>query len=394
MTKSIVVATAALFVHVFGLFALNRRIEPFMYNFYVISWWSYIFFLDALLSLKLRRFLIINRRLPHLALISCAFWCAFELINLRLKNWFYINIPDWGYMRYFGYAVAFGTVIPGIYLAKEVIHRAIGDLPVRPVSFKPRMSTLVTLGFLILLLVLLFPRFLFALTWVFLIPIMDVVNYRLGHTSFIREMAEGRAGAIVSTLLAGMACGFLWEVWNYWAISKWVYSVPLFEDVKLFEMPILGYLGFAFFAIETIAFLNFFNEVNFVRTHAWTATLVAIIFSLGTFGLIERHTVFSNLTRIQRLQFISKAKREQLEKQGARYSYAIDRSILNLEESEFLDLVELKGLGLNHALQLKEKGIHNKTNLSRLSPGDLCAMIHEREERRCRVYVKAAGGHR
>lgn len=363
-----------------------------MYNFYVISWWSYIFFLDALLSLKLRRFLVINRRLPYLALMSCAFWCVFELINLRLKNWYYINIPDWGYIRYFGYVVAFGTVIPGIYITKELIHRAVGDLHVRPVSFKHRLSALFISGFLILVLVLLFPQFLFALTWVFLIPIMDVVNYRLGHTSFIGEMEEGRAGGVVSTLLAGMACGFLWEVWNYWAISKWVYSVPLFEDVKLFEMPVLGYLGFAFFAVETIAFFNFLNGVKVSKARACTASLVAILFSLGTFALIERQTVFSHLTRIERLEFISEPKRVLLKKQGVSYSYAIDRSILDPDENELLDVVELKGLGLDRALRLKEKGIHNKAGLSGLSPGSLCAMIHEQENRRCRVYIKAAGG--
>jgi hypothetical protein len=392
VTKSIGVAAGALFFHAFGFFALSRRVEPFMYNFYIISWWSYIFFLDAVLSFKRNGFLIVNRRLPFLVLMSSAFWCIFELVNLRVKNWFYINIPDNGWIRYLGYLIAFGTVIPGIYVTKGAIHRIVGDFRITPISLRHLLSPLLVSGFVILALVLLFPQFLFALAWVFLIPIMDVFNYRQGYTSFIGEMEQGRAGGIISTILAGIVCGFLWEAWNYWAVSKWVYTVPLFEDVKLFEMPVLGYLGFAFFAVEAIAFFNFFNEVELFKTHAWVAASVALIFSLGAFSLMERHTVFSHLANVDQLQFISAASRAYLEKEGVRSSYAIDRSILSAAENQFLDMVELKGLGLDHALQLKEEGIDSVAELSKLSPARMCAIIDEPEKRRCNFYTKAAGG--
>ncbi len=45
----------------------------------------------------------------------------------------------------------------------------------------------------------------------------------------------------------------LWEFWNYWAATKWTYTVPYLGDVKIFEMPILGYLGFPPFALECYA---------------------------------------------------------------------------------------------------------------------------------------------
>jgi hypothetical protein len=122
---------------------------------------------------------------------------------------------------------------------------------------------------------------------------VDVINYRAGHTSFIRDLEEGKAGGIIATILGGMACGFLWEIWNYWAISKWVYTVPWFEDVKLFEMPLLGYLGFGLFAVETIAFFNFFKEGRFFRSHGSLAVSAAVICCLCSFPLIERYTVVS-----------------------------------------------------------------------------------------------------
>jgi len=42
----------------------------------------------------------------------------------------------------------------------------------------------------------------------------------------------------------------LWEFWNYWARGKWHYSVPIMEHLKIFEMPVPGYLGFPAFALE------------------------------------------------------------------------------------------------------------------------------------------------
>ena len=40
----------------------------------------------------------------------------------------------------------------------------------------------------------------------------------------------------------------LWEFWNYWAGAKWHYSVPIMENLKIFEMPVPGHLGFPAFA--------------------------------------------------------------------------------------------------------------------------------------------------
>ena len=51
-------------------------------------------------------------------------------------------------------------------------------------------------------------------------------------------------------MLGGLLCGFMWEFWNYWAGSKWTYTIPFFGNYKVFEMPILGFLGFIPFALE------------------------------------------------------------------------------------------------------------------------------------------------
>jgi len=55
----------------------------------------------------------------------------------------------------------------------------------------------------------------------------------------------------------------LWEFWNYWARTKWIYSVPILERFKVFEMPVAGYLGFPAFALEC------FTMYAIVRRAVW-----------------------------------------------------------------------------------------------------------------------------
>ncbi len=60
----------------------------------------------------------------------------------------------------------------------------------------------------------------------------------------------------------------MWEFWNYWAISKWEYDVPYWGHIKLFEMPVLGFLGFMPFIIESLAIYKFVRKLIPVKDKA------------------------------------------------------------------------------------------------------------------------------
>src|SRR6266487_4046275 len=64
---------------------------------------------------------------------------------------------------------------------------------------------------------------------------------------------------LVGLLVAGFICGGLWEAWNFTARTKWIYSVPFFDELKLGEMPVLGFVGFPPFALECYALVNFLS---------------------------------------------------------------------------------------------------------------------------------------
>jgi hypothetical protein len=43
-------------------------------------------------------------------------------------------------------------------------------------------------------------------------------------------------------------------MWNIYAFPKWIYHVPPFEFLYVFEMPLLGYGGYVPFGLELFAF--------------------------------------------------------------------------------------------------------------------------------------------
>jgi len=93
-----------------------------------------------------------------------------------------------------------------------------------------------------------------------------------------------------------LLCGVLWESWNFWSDAKWVYSVPLVDFWHVFEMPLLGYLGFMPFALECYLFWQLFNIIR----NAWAGTgwqtpvtvaALTVIYCVLVFAGIDRMTV-------------------------------------------------------------------------------------------------------
>jgi hypothetical protein len=402
-------------LHLAGYYVLFHKIEPLFYFFYLTAWWSYIFFIDAILAIKTKRFQILNNRLPLLIVISSGFWCLFEIINIRLQNWFYVNLPDEMFYRYTGYLLAYGTVIPALYVTKEFIGTMLGEIRIKPLHVKNYTFYSILLGIIAFLFTCFFPDYFFSLTWIFLALILDGYNYRKGYASFMRDFEEGLATQFVATILSGLLCGLLWEAWNHLSISKWVYSVPFLEDVKIFEMPVPGYIGFLVFGLEAMTFVNFLGGIKSYRvsipfsehgeqegeaptalpregaTRApLIAAMISILFSALSFTLIDRYTVFSCAPKIEDIDFINKEKLNDFKIIGVRTSFGININLLSLQERENLKFLHLKGLGLHNFLKLKKQGIKNISDLSKLDDTALSKILDEDNMRRVRLYIKAA----
>ena len=246
---------AAALVHLLAFLAMLRRIEPIYTHFYSIAWWTYIVFIAGINHRRGNSLLMGQpREFGWLVCFSVPTWLFFEVYNFRLENWQYLGVSEAIYVRWPGYVVAYGTVLPALFETERLL-RNLGLVQVssrRPVRVsRALLIRLLLLGCLTMLAVLLRPEFLFPLVWIGLIFVLDPVVYRFQPESSLLGRAEkGRYGLTIRLMLAGLLCGFLWEFWNYWSGAKWEYTVPYFNSWKVFEMPLLGFLGFLPFALE------------------------------------------------------------------------------------------------------------------------------------------------
>ncbi len=305
---SIVIMSIVAFLFLGSTAAMLRHQEPFFSWYYCFAWWSYIAFAEAWLHYHGARSLLMAapQRFLRLLPVSLNIWLLFEVFNFRLHNWAYINLPVSMGFRWLGYAVSFATVLPAIFTTSSLLE-SLGLFRTRVTTrFTPPKAwyrAFVSIGLGFLLLSLLWPRFFFPLVWGGFIFLLEPLNHRFGATSLMRQWEQGSLRYFYLLLAAGAVCGLLWESWNFWAGSKWVYTIPFVDFFKIFEMPILGFLGFPPFAVECyvmVASVQLFADKlkeNLGRSqYFWGCvflTVLLILLDCWIFSQIDRWSVVS-----------------------------------------------------------------------------------------------------
>ena len=245
-----------------GLWGVAAGHACILQNLYFFAWYPYILFLDGLLG-RLRGRAWLRHRpgaFLRLGLWSVTVWFIFEAANLVLKNWAYVGLTAAWWLRWPGYVLAFATVLPGILLTAQVLEAlgAWGGVRGRPLGAGLAWQPLsLLLGTASLVLPLAFPRYAFPLVWVAFFFLLDPFSALLGGDSLIARFLAGERRQHLCLLAAGLICGLWWEFWNSLATAKWVYTLPVLNFCKIFEMPVLGYLGFLPFALEAAVMYNF-----------------------------------------------------------------------------------------------------------------------------------------
>jgi len=197
------------------------------------------------------------REFAALALVSIPLWLVFEFYNRFLENWHYVDLPDNALVRYAGYAWAYATIWPAIFEAAELFAVWRGA-PRRTPTARPAPIGLsrwawvsIAAGVAMLAWPIVRPsRYMAAPVWLGFVFLLDPINAHLGGESLMIDWRQHRWDRTLNLALSGLLCGALWEFWNFWARSKWHYTVPIMDRFKLFEMPLPGYLGFPAFALE------------------------------------------------------------------------------------------------------------------------------------------------
>ena len=394
---------------------LFKKVDPFYGWFYCFAWWSYILTIDAVIYRLKGNSLIVNRRKEFFLMIpwSILIWLIFEAANVSLENWYYTNLPHSIVERWLGYAFAYGTVLPGLFETTEFLETL--GLFKKSKMEKTLFSreghfVFALLGTLWLVSSVLIPEYCFPFIWAGFIFLLEPFNYRFGGRSLLKDLEEGNPRKLYLLLLAGLVCGFLWEFWNYWSLSKWIYTVPFFEKAKGFEMPSLGFLGFPPFAVQAYVMYNTLSLFRHQRgweesihslhlekkTRALTSVLTMIFivsFSILIFRAIDLKTVDSYYPRLKDAYWIEPKYRAELPKVGiatlddliskTKEKKEGDELALRLlipkeELSRWVEsskLAQVKGLGIENLRFLERVGVHSVSVLAGEDPDRLYERI-------------------
>ena len=246
------------------------KIEPFAYWYFPLIWTGYILFIDAIVYKLKGNSLLINRpgKFIFCAVLSLIAWWIFEIINFQIGNWSYhvssaIQVIPW--QQELSKHLSFATVIPAVFETADLLFTLHSfdktHLQKKHKISKTLLYTFIILGLISLTLPLLLPNIFYPLIWLSFFFFLDPINYMNKQPSLIQHWKDSKLKIPLTFAFASLICGFLWEFWNYWAVRKWIYHIPYVDFFKIFEMPILGYLGYLPFGLELFAIVIFANYI-------------------------------------------------------------------------------------------------------------------------------------
>ena len=224
-------------------------------------WLAYVVVINALTFRRSGRCLLTERPVYLLSLfpVSAVFWWFFEYLNRFVQNWYYVGIDTMTGPQYFVMAtLPFSTVLPAVTSTFEWLRTEpeSASAPATPPPVTRRTSK--TAAGVILLLactglagVGCYPNLFFPLVWIApLLLLTSVDTLFRGHSNPPIEAFGITMQPACLWAVAALICGFFWELWNYYSLAKWIYTVPYVNRFPLFEMPVLGYAGYLPFGLE------------------------------------------------------------------------------------------------------------------------------------------------
>lgn len=233
------------------------------YTFFPL-WLGFILAIDGLVLRRTGSSLIVRspKIMAAMFIVAMPYWWAFEGINAITQNWIYIGAEEnTDVFDYLESSLAFSVVIPAVFEVSELVGslsfiKRFARLPALVLERRQVMFAAV-LGVLSLVALLLWPSYLFPLTWLSLFLIFDPINCLMGRPSIIAQVRNGDWRLVVTFAIGALVCGFFWEMWNNEATASWEYNVGIFDFARIFQMPLLGYGGYLPFGLETYAVFHF-----------------------------------------------------------------------------------------------------------------------------------------
>ena len=222
-------------------------------------WFSFIIVINALCYRRSGTSLMTQRPGFFLLLFptSAAFWWFFEYLNRFVQNWFYVG-PEFSSQEYFWYAtLPFSTVLPAVLSMRQwllsghwIQDRYANLKPFAFVKSRWFAAPSLILAAAGLTVIGVWPNYFFPLLWISPLLIIVSMQKLMNEQTVFDQMRTGNWSIAIASILAALICGVFWEMWNYFSLAKWEYSIPFVHRFLIFEMPILGYAGYLPFGLE------------------------------------------------------------------------------------------------------------------------------------------------
>lgn len=236
--------------------------EPLQEHTFCIPWAGYILVINALCKKRSGRCLLTDApgKFALLFPASALFWWFFEYLNRFVQNWYYVQVSDFGPAGYVLLAsMAFSTVLPAVLSTHRLLltfamfnSRLTGGPAIHlPPRRMPAVAALLA-AVAGLMLMGIYPDYLFPLVW--FAPLLIIVGMQTlwDRSTLLTDLRGGDWRLIVSPACAALICGFFWEMWNFYSLTRWEYTIPFVDRYHIFAMPLLGYGGYLPFGLECV----------------------------------------------------------------------------------------------------------------------------------------------
>jgi len=233
--------------------------------------WGFTFLLDGIVYKRKGGESIIEnspREMVGIAVASVAGWMIFEYLNFFVdENWFYPAgniVPQNEFLLYA--IIGSSGLLPMAFEWYSLLRTFKGlrnrwDNGIKISIPGWLLSIFLIVGFLGMFASGLFPDGLFFSLWVSPLAILAIILNKFKIWTPFNPIKTGNWTPILLFALTYLFQGVTMEAWNYfsathgangivtYAPAYWVYSIPFVDEPKLFEMPILGYLGYLPFGV-------------------------------------------------------------------------------------------------------------------------------------------------
>jgi len=389
-----------------GTLLLSRRFEQIDLWRFAICWWGVLLALDGAVRMRHGASPLARARdWMACAAASVLFWDVFELLDLRLRDWWYVGVPRTRLAGAAFSAICFATVLPAARLGLALISPRL-DAGIGVAAPSPRSTrVLFALFAASLTLVLALPRVAFPIAWLLLWFLFEAELARRGDPEprLLSPLQAWRAGdrGVLSRLFAlALPLGLLWEGLNAGAARGWVYTVPRFESPKLFEMPLAGYLGYLPFLLECGAALALLDRSAPRLRRAPGLILLAAIagFHWQVDGFGRRATAVSVAPRMADARTLPPSDLEWLERTRLRTPLDVLRATRSVPARirDLAEVAQVAHLGIPWAERLARAGIRGRAMLAAADPDRLWERLGTGGEKPpdpalVRLWVRKAG---